>query len=162
VSGETTSQLHFKNYAPMQDSLVVYPCRPWGRRLAHAGFMLDAGCSMLDKTQDARSKKQSSSSRGSGALTCKLAKLIEKHAHRKTCKTLTCKTCKTCKKEDWNHRRSCEYVRVRPNKNVNSLPTATHFHSDKIPTIRTSPLGLFVFIFGREDNPRQSRIRSLR
>ena len=50
----------------------------------------------------------------------------------------------------------------RLNKKVCSLPTAAHFHSDKILSIRTSPLSLFVFIFGREDNPRQSRIRSLR
>ena len=50
----------------------------------------------------------------------------------------------------------------RLKQKVCSLPTAAHFHSDKIPSIRTSPLSLFVFIFGREDNPRQSRIRSLR
>ena len=71
-------------------------------------------------------------------------------------------------KKDWHDRSSYESVRNRPNqksrlnKKVCSLPTAAHFHSDKIPTIRTSPLSLFVFIFGREDNPRQSRIRSLR
>ena len=32
----------------------------------------------------------------------------------------------------------------RLNKKVCSLPTAAHFHSDKIPNIRTSPLSLFV------------------
>ena len=41
VSGETTSQRHFNNYAPMQDSLVAYPCSGcW----IHAGCWILAGC----------------------------------------------------------------------------------------------------------------------
>ena len=34
--------------------------------------------------------------------------------------------------------------KVGSTKQVCSLPTSAHFHSDKIPNIRTSPLSLFV------------------